>query len=323
LGRRYLNQTRKRDAWGTKRPSRRPESEWVRLAAPDLQIIPDNLWQAAEARRARARQTFVRTATGTLLGRPSVDDFESPYLLSGLARCATCGGALVGLTRAHGRGRRPLYGCAYHHKRGATVCPNNVEIRQEILETAFLDALHAVLDQRIIEDAVREALVRLRRDGDQRLGQRGALERERSLVEARTRHLLEAVKAGYATTALLQELEREEARKSAIAAELAGSLTSSAWPPWTRRASPVTWPGSRRTCGGSWAGRPARPGRCSASSSPGIGSSACRSWTRTAPGAITSGRRGRTRPYSRDGTSSTMGVSPTGLGQRGRRSFVG
>jgi hypothetical protein len=54
------------------------------------------------------------------------------------------------------------------------------------LERAFLDALAAALDARMIEDAVREALVKLRRDGDERLGQRGALERERSLVEART-----------------------------------------------------------------------------------------------------------------------------------------
>jgi hypothetical protein len=79
----------------------------------------------------------------------------------------------------------------------------------------------AALDARMIEDAVREALVRLRRDGDHQLGQRRMLERERSLVEARTRHILDAVKAGYATTPLLQELEREEARKGAIATELA------------------------------------------------------------------------------------------------------
>ena len=77
----------------------------------------------------------MRATDGRLLGRPSVEDFESPYLLSGLARCAPCGAALVGLKRAHGRGRRPLYGCAYHHKRGAAVCANDVEIRQERLET--------------------------------------------------------------------------------------------------------------------------------------------------------------------------------------------
>jgi site-specific DNA recombinase len=131
--------------------------------------------------------TFVRAPDGRLLGRPSVEDFESPYLLSGLARCAPRGGALVGLTRAHGRGRRALYGCAYHHKRGAAICANGVKIRQERLETAVLDALRAVLDARMIEEAVNEALTRLRQDGEGRLGRRATVERERSLVEARVR----------------------------------------------------------------------------------------------------------------------------------------
>jgi hypothetical protein len=149
-----------------------------------------------------------------------VEDFESPYLLSGLARCAPCGGALVGLTRTHGRGRQALYGCSFHHKRGAAVCANGVQIRQDRLETAFLDALRAVLDARVIEEAVREALTRLRQDGEDRGDRQATLVRERSLVEARVRHLLEAVKRGHATDALLQELEAEDARKTALATEL-------------------------------------------------------------------------------------------------------
>jgi len=52
----------------------------------------------------------------------------------------------VALTRSHGTGRRAFYGCAYHHKRGAAVCANGLEIRQERLEVAFLHALMAALD---------------------------------------------------------------------------------------------------------------------------------------------------------------------------------
>jgi hypothetical protein len=121
----------------------------------------------------------------------------------------------------NGRRRAPFYACTYNVKRGRTICRNTTVVRQEVIERAFLDALAAALDARMIEGAVREALVTRRRDGDQRLGQRGQLERERSLVEARTRHILNAVGAGFATTPLLQALEREEARKDAIATELA------------------------------------------------------------------------------------------------------
>jgi site-specific DNA recombinase len=215
------NQSRKRDTWGAKRPARRPEAEWLRVKAPDLQIVSDNLWTAAQARRARLQRTTRRTSDGRLRGRPAAEHFVSPYLLTGLARCGECGGPLGGFTSSHGRQRAAFYGCTYHSKRGRTVCGNSTVISQDVIERAFLDALAAALDARMIEDAVREAIVRLRRDGDQRLGQRGVLERERSLVEAHTRHILDAVKAGYATTALLQELEREEARKGAIATELA------------------------------------------------------------------------------------------------------
>jgi hypothetical protein len=94
------------------------------VAAPrrarDLRIVPDALWQAAVARRARIRQTTLRLSAdagpdaqgrpcgGQLLGRPSAEDFVSPYLLTGLARCAECGGPLAGFTRSHSRKRAPF-----------------------------------------------------------------------------------------------------------------------------------------------------------------------------------------------------------------------
>jgi site-specific DNA recombinase len=226
------NQSQKCDRWGKKHPRRRPESEWLRVEAPDLRIVAEDLWQAAQQRRARIQRTTLRVKAGDrdakdrplggrLRGRPSAEDFVSPYLLTGLARCGECGGPLAGFTRSHGRRRQPFYACAYHVKRGRTICRNSVPIRQEVIERAFLDALAVVFDARMIEDAVSEARAKLRRDGDQRLEQRDILVRERSLIEARIRHILDAVKAGHATIPLLQELEREEARKGAIATELA------------------------------------------------------------------------------------------------------
>jgi site-specific DNA recombinase len=215
------NASRKRDTWGATRPTRRPEAEWVRVKAPALQIVSDELWADAQARRTRLQRTTRRASSGRLRGRPAAENFVSPYLLTGLARCAECGGSLGGFTSRHGRRQPPFYACATHVKRGGTVCGNSTVVGQAVIERAFLDALVAVLDTRMIEDAVRLALERLRHDGDARLGQREVLEREQSLIDARTRHILDAVKSGYATTVLLQELEREEARKSAIVTELA------------------------------------------------------------------------------------------------------
>ena len=59
----------------------------------------------------------------------------------------------MALTRRHGTGairtRVDLYGCSYHQKRGRAVCANDVAIRQDRLEAAFLDALAEALDEKV------------------------------------------------------------------------------------------------------------------------------------------------------------------------------
>jgi site-specific DNA recombinase len=156
------NQRQKIMRRGTRALRLRPETEWLRLDAPDLRIVSDEQWQAAHAQLARNRTLYARAANGRLLGRPRHLDFtgDSPYLLSGIARCAECGGSLVALTRdakAAPRGR--FYGCAYHHKRGQAVCRNGLLIRQSILDQAVLQALTDVLDERLVSRAIEKALV--------------------------------------------------------------------------------------------------------------------------------------------------------------------
>jgi hypothetical protein len=83
----------------------RPATDWLRREAPELRIVAPALWHAVERRRERAAATFPGvTAGGRRTGRPSGGDLLSPYLLSGLAACAACGGSLVAITRPHGTG---------------------------------------------------------------------------------------------------------------------------------------------------------------------------------------------------------------------------
>src|SRR5262245_39617426 len=49
------NRTRKRDRWGQKRQSPRPESEWLRRHDPELQIVTDDAWKAAQDRLSAIR----------------------------------------------------------------------------------------------------------------------------------------------------------------------------------------------------------------------------------------------------------------------------
>ena len=85
-------------------------------------------------------------------------DLASPYLLSGLGRCALCGGALIAMSRHHGRRRGFFYGCAYNSKRGPTVCRNHLHMPQEALERAVLDAVATAFDPAVLEAAIDRAI---------------------------------------------------------------------------------------------------------------------------------------------------------------------
>src|SRR5262245_9246448 len=165
------------------------------------------------------------TRDGRHVSRPSGGDLVSPYLLSGLAVCAACGGSLVSMTRPHGTGterrRVPMYGCVYHQKRGRVVCKNDVVTSQAKLDKAFLDALAEAIDDRLLERAVSKAVARLRRRGAETPDQCASLVRERDRTAAGMRHLVDAVKLGRATDTLLSELQTQEAALKALERRIA------------------------------------------------------------------------------------------------------
>src|SRR5262245_38512382 len=193
------NRSQKITRRGTKAQRRRPEAEWMRRETPELRIVSPALWEAVARRRERAASMFPGfTKHGRRVSRPSGADLVSPYLLSGLAVCAGCGGSLVAMTRPHGTGRDrqrvPMYGCVYHQERGRVVCTNDVVIRQDKLDAAFLRALAEAIDDRLLERAVAKAVTRLKRRGSESTDQHAALTRERDRLAAAIRHLVDAVK---------------------------------------------------------------------------------------------------------------------------------
>lgn len=138
-GKLLYGRTKKRDAWGQKRESDRPEAEWIEHRREDLRIVSDELWRAAHARIAASRAVFKAAFTGRAHGRPCTG-MDSPYLLSGLLECAQCGGSLVIGSRRGAQSRHFAYVCAYHRERGDTVCTNALHAPMVAADTAILDA---------------------------------------------------------------------------------------------------------------------------------------------------------------------------------------
>ena len=54
------NQTRKRDSWGRSHRSVRAKEAWLRVPAPDLEIVSAELWEAAQRERSRRGQQDAR-----------------------------------------------------------------------------------------------------------------------------------------------------------------------------------------------------------------------------------------------------------------------
>jgi site-specific DNA recombinase len=59
------NRSRERDRWGVKQQKGRPEQEWIRLSAPDLAIVTDAQWSAAQQQMVQHRQRYASASLRT------------------------------------------------------------------------------------------------------------------------------------------------------------------------------------------------------------------------------------------------------------------
>ena len=206
------NQTRKRDGWGQANRRNRAAGEWVRIPAPDLRIVSENLWHAAQERFAERQVKYAQA------GRRR-QDIESPYLLSGFARCGTCGGSLAVTSRQHGGIRTRFYGCIAFWKRDARVCANNLLARIDVLDTEVLATLQEdVFRPAMIEEAVRLALEELSPAQSDKT--RAKLEADRRAARLECDRLASAIEQGGPLSTLLERLQASQGRLDAIEGQL-------------------------------------------------------------------------------------------------------
>jgi site-specific DNA recombinase len=219
------NRSQKVVRGGTKKQRKRDESEWLRFEAPELRIIPDELWQRVKARLNERAALFPRSqTTRKLIGRPRYQD-ESAYLLVGFVRCSVCGGPVGTESRAHGsNGARqlvPHYACLDNRRRGKAICANPVALRQDILDGKVLGAIAEVLQPEILERAVEKALAKLAYARSHHASRRAQVEHELQDVQRKLDRLVDAVADdSLPIDEIKGRLSGEKARKTALQAEL-------------------------------------------------------------------------------------------------------
>jgi site-specific DNA recombinase len=224
------NRTQKTVRAGSKKQRERQEREWLRLNAPELRIVSDDLWQAVRRRSDESAARLPRGMGGHYKarhGQAPQGDGLARFLLTGFARCAACGGALGGSTQLHGSGpasnrhRVSFYACTYNRKRGKHICANATTIKTKIVDQALLDALTELLQARVLDLAVDRAVKRLRAGREMHVDRRAEIERELSVIERRLGRLADAIaNADAPVPTLVGKLKAEEYRKRSLALEL-------------------------------------------------------------------------------------------------------
>ena len=180
-----------------------PEEEWIRKDVPELQIVPDELWQ-----RVKARQKALPDAT-----QPFWKKQRPKYLLSGLLKCGCCGG---GFSKAnHGR-----YGCSTARNKGT--CGNKLKVDQFKLETLVTDALKAhLMDPALCAVFCTEYAAQMNRMRSEKNARLSSFRAELDRLEAGRKRLIEAIKSGVPGADVKDEMIAIGERRKIVEAELA------------------------------------------------------------------------------------------------------
>jgi len=238
--------TRSVDRGGSagKRERARPD-EAIRADVPHLRIIDEDLWRRVQARKATTRAHYLRAPDGKLMGKPE-SGLTARHLMNGIARCASCGGAL---TYMGNRGRSRYY-CIERQRRGPSFCASGRGVPVAALDRAVREQLYDALVARrdIVAAAFEEKVARLRREQADRSGSSAETEREVARLETEIGRLVGAIASGAASPDVTQAINERRAKAETLRAAL-------------RAPKPLTFDRAAffegmKTIGGQWAVSP-------------------------------------------------------------------
>ena len=194
----------------------RPKEEWVTQERPDIRIISDEDWRAAQARWREIDGVFPskKGKKGFQGTRKSYVDSHPTHLLSGALKCGACGGAIA-LVSGKGGG---YYGCLNASRRS---CENKVLISRKRLEDKFVAALNeAVLKPEVLA-IVYERTAKKIKEQFAHVPEELRLKRiELNRAETRVHNFVEFVASGRATGALADALAQAEEQVKTLTADV-------------------------------------------------------------------------------------------------------
>lgn len=196
------------------RPVEADERPILRVEVPELRIVDDALWAAAQARWAQVSTVSAETGRGRRgpTNRPK-------RFLQGLLVCGLCGGAM------HKAGPRDALRCSTRIAKGA--CANTKTPGYDGLEARVFAAIKAnLLHPEVIEHAMRKVHEGLRESRRQEARGRARLEGDLAEVKRRMARLIDQVEDGAPWAAVASRHGELEARRDQLAAEISAGSAS-------------------------------------------------------------------------------------------------
>lgn len=197
-----------------------PESEWIRAEAPELRIVPQELWDAAKARQDELSGLYKkqaeasRAATRTMMAKNGgLNATHRPRtLLSGLLFCGCCGGT-------YARRGQDRFACINHVLGNG--CDNARTIAREALEARVLTGLRErMMTPDMAAEAIRAYAQETNRLNRKRRNLADTIRREFAETAKAIAEIVRVIEQGGWHRALSDRLTELEAKQDSLTARL-------------------------------------------------------------------------------------------------------
>ena len=179
-----------------------PEGEWIIKELPELQIVPNELWDQVKNRQQSVRKNTRPDVKET---KPFWEKARPKYLLSGLLKCGECGGNYTKISK-------DLFGCATARNKGT--CENRLNIRTDAIETIILDGLKDnLLAPDLYEEFAREFITETNRLRMDQSADIDAMRSELPKLEQQIDKLVMSIADGADALPLNTKIKKQHARQ--------------------------------------------------------------------------------------------------------------
>lgn len=202
-----------------------PRETWITTAVPEFAIIDTHLWDHAQA-RLQAGHRAVAGATGSEdaaagsnvpnIGGRLAAARRPAWLLSGLVCCGLCEGPMS-VVANNGR-----LGCANHVERGTCANPRTL-LRDTLLRRVLTGLKERLLTAELVAEFVSTYVSEINAANKERGSRQAGLATEQAKLGRQIRNLLELIKDGHGSPAMVGELRELERRHDVLNAQIASN----------------------------------------------------------------------------------------------------